>query len=129
MNKDYANAFSCVESLMKFHEEQGESQKGQQIKPYEISEILMLGVRSLQKLEKFTEALEFLAKRDKQILNQPAKHKVKGELLQSLGKTKEAIEEFEELLQLNSNNFDTYYAILGAKGINLPEDKSLVSKT
>lgn len=94
MNGDYANASSCVESLLKFVNESDKVR----VKPNELGEILMFGVRALMRQDKPAEALAFLAKHEPKILNQTKRAQYKAELLGTLGKTKESVEVWEELL-------------------------------
>ena len=78
----------------------------------------MLKAKSLVKMEKFTEALDFVQK-SPAILNKYAKFELEAQSYSGLGKIEEAIDAYERLLELNSVNYETYYKILKTHGLDL----------
>ena len=99
------------------------------MKPNEVSEIALLGVRCYIKQGKFAEALAFLKRNQNKIVDTVSKADFFGQIYHALGNEAEAVKAYETLLQLNSANLDTYKKLIGAKGVELPKDSSTVPLT
>ena len=122
VNRNFVGCHSAIESMLKFDAE--DSQK-KSMKPYEVSEIVLLGIRCYMKQGKHAEALTFLKKNSNKIVDTIAKSDTYGQVYHALGNENEAVKFFESLLQLNSANIDTYKKIITAKGVELPKDLSV----
>ena len=57
-----------------------------------------------------------------QIVDQVAKADHLGRIHHALGNEEKSVEAYEELLQLNSANLDTYRKIIKSRGVELPAD-------
>ena len=114
-----------MESIIKFDSDPGSKTK---LKAFEFTEIALLGVRAFEKQNKNAEALAFLKKHEKKICDPIARLNYLGRLHKALGNEAESVEAYESLLQRNSANLDVYKAIIGAKGIDLPENGGVLDE-
>jgi len=89
------------------------------MKPYELSEVVLLGARALEADQKYQEAFDFLKKHKKTLVDKVALMDYEGRLNLRLNKKADALKNYEYLLQLNSANLDTYYKILAVKGVDV----------
>jgi len=94
------------------------------MKPHEMSEIALLGVRAYIAQGNWAEALAFLKRNEAKIVDTVAKADYSGKIHHALGNEAEAAKSYEQLLSLNSANLDTYKKIITAKGVELPADFS-----
>lgn len=84
-----------MDSILKFQEEPGSKSRMQ---PYETSEIVMIALRALEYQGKHQEALAFLEKNGKYIVDTVAKNDTLGRLHHHLGHEQEAVAAYETLL-------------------------------
>jgi len=82
-------------------------------------EVIILKVKSLIGLEKYKEALKFLNKNAKKVLDQYQLEEMFGSIYEKLETPKKAVEHYEKLLELNAVNYESYYKILRTKGVEL----------
>ena len=125
MNRNYSGVVQAVESILKFNSEPGSKTKMQE---HEASEVVMMCVRALEAQGKNQEALNFISKNRKLIVDEVACADYQGRLYQKLGNEAAATENFERLLQYNSANLETYKKIITAKGVELPSDGGKLSE-
>ena len=90
------------------------------MKPHECSEVVLIAIRSLMAQNKNEEALNFLNTNKRLIVDTVALNDYLGKIYSNLGNIDKSVEAYEELLQLNSANLDTYKKIITAKGVELP---------
>ena len=90
------------------------------MKPHECSEVVLIAIRSLIAQNKNEEALNFLNTNKRLIVDTVALNDYLGKIYSNLGNIDKSVEAYEELLQLNSANLDTYKKIITAKGVELP---------
>ena len=119
-NRNYEGCLQSIFSIIKFHEED----QNNKMKPNELSEIILLGVRAYEGQGKNHDALAFFSKYEARVVDLVAKADYLGRLHKKLGNTEKAVAAYEELLQLNSANLETYYKVIDAKGIVLPSRES-----
>ena len=119
VNRNYQGCIQAVESILKFQEETAEKNK---LKPYESNEIILLAVRAYEAHGKFQEALAFITKNKKLIVDTVQLNDHLGLINHKLGNTEASVTAYENLLQLNSANLDTYKKIITAKGVDLPSN-------
>ena len=119
-----------MESVIKFNADEKEK-----MKPYELSEVVLLGARALEAEQKHQEAFDFLKKHKKTLVDKVALMDYEGRLNLRLNKKADALKNYEYLLQLNSANLDTYYKILAVKGVDVKkavltsEEQAIAKKT
>lgn len=82
VNRNFAGCHAAIESMLKFDAE--DSQK-KSMKPYEVSEIVLLGFRSYMRQNKHQEALTFLQKNQEKIVDTIAKSDAYGQVHHELG--------------------------------------------
>ena len=68
------------------------------MKPHEISEIVLLGVRAYIAQENWSEALAFITKNYAKVVDTVAKADMLGKIHHALGNEPEAVRFYEELL-------------------------------
>ena len=118
MNRNYSGCLQAIDSIMKFNlDDSGKAR----MKRFESNEVILMGVRALLAQNKYQEALTFMSKNKKYLVDSVAKQDTYGFIHKQLGNEAESISAYENLLQLNAANLDTYKKILGAKGIALPK--------
>jgi len=104
-----------VQTLFKFYEENGEKI----MKLHEACEAVLFACRIYEKMGKHKEALDFMLKHDKIVVDMVRKSEMLGLLNEKLGNKDKALEHFEFLLQLNSANLQTYVHIFRVRGVDL----------
>lgn len=107
--KDYSRALEVLASFQKTMKEDGE--KGEKLKKHDKSELAMFEARIHEAMGNAAKALDII-KRDGLVVNRVAKHEIMARLFETLGEKDKAIDQLEELLQLNSSNLRYYYDIL-----------------
>jgi peptide alpha-N-acetyltransferase len=115
IQKQYEQCASAIDSFLQID---GNPDNKRPISPPEKNELFVLKAKSLVQQKKFAEALDFVQK-SPAILNKYAKFELEAQSYSGLGKTEEAIDAYERLLELNSVNFETYYKILRTHGLDL----------
>ena len=115
IQKQYEQCASAIDSFLQID---GNPDNKRPISPPEKNELFVLKAKSLVQQKKFAEALDFVQK-SPAILNKYAKFELEAQSYSGLGKTEEAIDAYERLLELNSVNYETYYKILKTHGLDL----------
>jgi tetratricopeptide (TPR) repeat protein len=87
--------------------------------PVQLMEIITLKVKSLIATDKFAEALALMTDKKKWFIDTLQRETLLAEINEKLGNKDQALEHLDELLQMNSQNYDTYYQVLRVKGIKL----------
>mmetsp|Transcript_16311 Transcript_16311/g.25210 ORF Transcript_16311/g.25210 Transcript_16311/m.25210 type:complete len:627 (+) Transcript_16311:395-2275(+) len=125
LNKQYDLALEVFGSI----ENQIETHKDSQLKPYEISEIYLFKVKIMEAMGDLKGAVKYLTKKKVSniILDEFRKNEELARLQIAIGQKVKGIETYEQLLRLNSSSTDYYRAILAAQGIKL--EKGDVVKT
>jgi tetratricopeptide (TPR) repeat protein len=123
LNKNYEGAFNSMQTLFKFYENDTKI-----LKRHEASEAVLFTCRILEKIGQTKEAIDFLTKHDKLVVDSVKKTEYYGYFNEQSGEKEKALEKYEHLLQLNSANLDTYKLIFRAKGINLPKHSERLSQ-
>lgn len=108
-----------MQNLFKFFESDAKT-----MKRHEASEAVLFNCRIYEKLGRPKEALEFLQKHQKLVVDDVKKTEYLGHFSEECGDSVKALEHYEFLLQLNSANLETYNHIFRAKGIKLPQNAS-----
>lgn len=91
-------------------------------------EVVVLKVKSLIGLDKNKEALKFLNKNSKKIIDAYQREELFGSIYEKLGTTAKAVEHYEILLELNSVNYESYYKILRTRGCELFDSEGKARK-
>ena len=112
-----------MQTLFKFYENDTKI-----LKRHEASEAVLFTCRILEKIGQTKEAIDFLTKHDKLVVDSVKKTEHYGYFNEKSGEKEKALEKYEYLLQLNSANLDTYKLIFRAKGINLPKHSERLSQ-
>lgn len=76
-------------------------------------------VKAFEKLEQYSEALDFMNEYEKDLIDKHQKEDIFGRLFAARGFTEKAIDHFKSMLEINPNNYDTYYKILKAMDFKL----------
>ena len=116
-NRNYSGCLQAIESVIKFQDEQGSKSR---LKPHELSEVILLALRALERQNKHAEALAFFTKHEAKIVDLQAKYDVHGRIQHKLGNEVAAVANFDKLLELNSSNLNTFRKVIEAKGVILP---------
>ena len=90
-----------------------------------MTEVLNLAIRCHEAQGQYKDALTFFTKHEAKIVDLVARHDYGGRLYFKTGNKAKAIEYYEELLQLNTSNFETYYKIIEVRGILLKQGEAL----
>lgn len=117
-NRNYIGCLQAVETIITFNED---PQQKSGLKAYEMSEVILLALRTYDKQGNYSEALAFYKKHEGKIVDPLMKTDVLGNIHRKLGNEVEAVDAYEKLLERNSTNLDTYKKIISAKDIVLPE--------
>lgn len=117
MSGEYQKCIDSCGSMLKFD---GKAS----LKPFEKCAVVLLWVRSLIGLKAYGRALKTIVKNKNLVLDEVEYHEICGKMQMKTNQKDAAVKSFEALLDLNSSNFDTYYHLIEAKGVALPEDKT-----
>lgn len=108
--------------MIKFNADEKEK-----LKPFELSEVILLGARALEGQQLYSEAFDWLKKYKKVLTDKVALSDYEGRLNIKLNKKADALKNYEYLLQLNSANLETYYKILAVKGVDVRSKETLTA--
>lgn len=93
-NRNYVGCLQALESVLKF----SSGDEASRLKPTEVSEVVLLALRALNKQGKHAEALTFFNKHKDRIVDPVSKADYLGRIHLALGNEIECVNAYEELL-------------------------------
>jgi tetratricopeptide (TPR) repeat protein len=119
LNHDFENCLKVIDDFKKLVTTDDPKKA---LKPFEMSEVLILEAHALEKSGQHYKAVNLILKKDKKITNQISKFEALARNYEKLGKPEKAIENLNALLQIGSANANYYWKVLELKGIPKPKD-------
>ena len=118
LSGDLENCISSVTSIMRF-----EAQVDQKpMRPNHKLEVVVLAVKTMERMGNYQKAIEFLNENNALFVDHLQREELTARLFAKMGFENKAIDHYENLLEFNSCNYETYYAILQTKGLKLFDD-------